>query len=72
MEHDEFLALTVIFWVVVAIFPASFATAYYLTKASCLVQTSLMSVPSSFGLFSGCMIQVDGKWLPLENYRKID
>lgn len=42
---------------------------YFLMQASCTSIAAEMKVPVRFGLFTGCMIQVKGDWIPLENYR---
>lgn len=34
----------------------------------CQATSAMMRVPGSYSLATGCMIQVNGAWLPLKNY----
>jgi hypothetical protein len=41
---------------------------YLLGKQGCKETAAKMSVPYSFNLFTECMVQINGSWIPLSNY----
>lgn len=40
-------------------------------QAGCSAQATQMNVPHTWGVWSDCMVQIDGKWVPLSNYRQV-
>lgn len=38
---------------------------------SCSSRAERMGFPSSYGPFEGCLIRVEGKWIPYDSYRTI-
>lgn len=58
----------------VAMVLAVFGLALFLhfgNKLAC-EQQSVSFVNSSYGFYSGCMVEHDGQWLPLDNIRGFD
>ncbi len=45
---------------------------YSFGTVTCESKAGKMALPYSYGLIEGCMVQVDGHWVPLESYRVID
>lgn len=35
----------------------------------CYAKSKAMRLPGDYGPMQGCMVQADGKWVPLESYR---
>ena len=42
-----------------------------LANATCTSRSSIMGLQSSWGILQDCMVQVDGKWMPLDSYKVI-
>lgn len=45
---------------------------YVLGEIPCEAKADMMKLPHQYGLLEGCMVEVDGRWRPLESYRVID
>lgn len=49
-----------------------YLVAYLPSQYVCYRQATQMQMQHDFGFFTGCMIKVNGKYVPIENYRVID
>ena len=36
---------------------------------ACNIKTQYMDVPHKYGIFSECMVQQEGLWIPIENWQ---
>jgi hypothetical protein len=36
---------------------------------SCNTETKYIGIPHKWGLWSGCLVQENGNWIPLDNWR---
>jgi len=54
---------------IVIVLAAIIAGCYGCDCKTCNEQTKGMGFPHKWGIFSGCMIEVNGSWMPLDNYR---
>lgn len=59
------LGLLALILVSAAIYLMSFVT----SGVPCYLTYSKMEVEGSWGIMTGCMVKVDGKWAPLDNVR---
>ena len=55
-----------------AAFAAIIALAALLDKASCDSKSSAMGLYSRWGMLTGCMVKVDGRYVPLGAIRYVD
>ena len=42
---------------------------YVVNGASCRATAEVMRVPARFSLLTDCMIEFEGRWIPLDSYR---
>ena len=42
---------------------------YFYERHQCVAQSKLMGFEWSYGLVQDCMINVNGTWIPIDNYR---
>ena len=64
MEDFGYLMFVIV--VFVMLFSGFSGIIYVVEGISC--SQKWQSFPSKYELFSGCQIQVDGKWIPAESY----
>ena len=57
------------FVVVLGLLSASTAFTYTIESMQCSAVATEMGVPYKYGLFTGCLVKVEGKYIPLTNYR---
>jgi hypothetical protein len=55
---------------VLSILFGSLLLSYHMTKKSCIARAQIMDIPHQYGLFHGCMVQYNGKWLPISAIRE--
>lgn len=64
------------YFVPVLIFLGIFAGIFFgvgtLRSAVCHNQAEEMQVESKWRWVGGCFVEIDGKWVPLKNYRVLD
>lgn len=63
-----FIALGVVF-IVASFMIALFGLIYTVDAHSCHVKGNEMNIDSKYTISNGCRINIDGKWIPVENYR---
>lgn len=66
---ENFGAGFMVFLIIAAIIGAAVGIPIALDCKTCTEQTKEIGFPHRWGVFSGCMIEVNGSWIPLENYR---
>lgn len=44
----------------------------WLSSSTCAEKSRLMKKRHNYGLISGCMIESDGAWVPIESYRTLE
>lgn len=49
-----------------------FGGALALDYASCRSKSTAMNVEHSYGPLQGCMVRVNGRWLPIESVREVN
>lgn len=68
-------------WIVVVLYMVAMAVvciggpltlAYCYDSAVCHIKARAMGKDCTWGPLQGCMIQVNGAWVPLEAYRTVD
>ena len=50
----------------------AFVAIYLLSTWSCSAKADAMQLPHDYAVLQGCMIKVEGRWIPLESYRTVD
>ena len=55
-----------------AAFAAIIALVAMLDKATCYSKSSAMGLDSRWGVLTGCMVKVDGRYVPLDAIRYVD
>lgn len=69
MSDDVKVGLAVTIFIM-AVFLVLVGLVYWTHSVKCENVAEKMGVPHSFAWFQGCLIQVKGKWIPLQNYRE--
>ena len=41
-------------------------------RYSCNKKSEIMGIESNFGIFTGCMVKIDGRWQPFNDYNTIN
>ena len=54
--------------IIATVYFVLFMIAFAIESMSCKAIGERMGVPYDYSLFSGCMIEVNGHWIPLESY----
>ena len=64
LEHPFISAgATIIIFMALAL-----SAAYFGEKITCEKKTNLMNIESNYGLYTGCMVKIDGRWQPFNEY----
>jgi hypothetical protein len=66
---DLFLPLLIILGSIFGVLAVVIAIAMHFAAIGCEVRGNAMGLPSQWGFYTDCMVQVDGKWIPLDKYR---
>lgn len=73
---DDFLDFVIPALLIVVVFAGMagliFVPTYYLSRAACFASTEKIGYPADYGFLSGCRINVEGRLVPLENYRTFE
>lgn len=64
-----FLPLLIILGSIFGVLAIIIAIAMHFAAIRCEVMGNAMGLPSQWGFYTDCMVQVDGKWIPLDKYR---
>ena len=61
-------------WAIISMLVLALLTVvtYVPASISCDSRATKMGMPFSYGLLEGCMVRVEGRWVPIEAYRVID
>lgn len=62
------LAISIIVLVAAVIIIAFY---YFIARFSCHQRWKDAGLESRFTLLGGCQLQIDGRWIPAENYRQV-
>ena len=68
---DLVIPLGVVFLVMIGFVCVIFVPIGWAGYAQCASQASKMDVPYSWGILQDCMVQLDGKWIPLDSYKVV-
>ena len=64
LDHP-FISIPLFF---IIIFTISSIPVYFLMKTKCVERTKLMNIESNFGFYTGCMVKIDNRWQPFNEY----
>ena len=70
LDLDDWAKVFVV-GIVIAVIVAALASVpqYFVDKATCEARTAHIGFDHKFGIWSGCLIEVEnGQWIPLDNY----
>lgn len=45
---------------------------YFANKMTCETRSKMMGIESDYGLFTNCMVKIDGKWQPFNEYNTVN
>lgn len=70
-EYFLYHPVIMIFSMAIIIIILAVGLAYFLEKTSCNSKTNIMGIEHSYGFFAGCMVKIDNKWQPFNDYNTV-
>jgi hypothetical protein len=65
---DDVLEKAVIAITILAFIFSAFAVFDFITGYSCYKTSSAMGVEHQYGIIKGCLVNIHGTWIPIDNY----
>lgn len=67
-HQREWFTVSIIILIVLSFFASVGFVVNIGMKIQCNDQAEIMDINYSYGFFPGCMFEIDGKWIPYDNY----